>query len=46
MRSHKGDEVGKDEAQYDVAKEEYDFDVGSILEQLKKKAAWNRVAKY
>jgi hypothetical protein len=38
-KPHKDDEVGKDEAQYDVVQEEYDFNVGSILEQLKQKAA-------
>jgi hypothetical protein len=37
-KPHKNDEVEKDEAQYDVAQEEYDFGVGSILEQLKHKA--------
>jgi hypothetical protein len=37
-KPHKDDETGKDEAQYDVAQEEYDYSVGSILEQLKQKA--------
>jgi hypothetical protein len=34
-KPHQDDEVAKDEAQYDVAQKEYDFGVGSILEQLK-----------
>jgi len=37
-KPHKDDEARKNEAQYDVAQEEYDFIVGSILEQLKQKA--------
>jgi hypothetical protein len=37
-KPHKDDETGKDVAQYDVAQEEYDPSVGSILEQLKQKA--------
>ncbi len=36
-KPHKNDEVGKYEARYDVVQEEYDFGVGSILEQLKQK---------
>jgi hypothetical protein len=38
-KSHKDDEVGKNEVQYDVVQEEYDFSASSILEQLKQKAA-------
>ncbi len=34
-KPHKDDESRKDEAQYDVAQEEYDPSVGSILEKLK-----------
>jgi hypothetical protein len=34
-KPHKYDEVTKDEVQYNVAQKEYDFGVGSILEQLK-----------
>jgi hypothetical protein len=37
-KAQKDDEVGKDEAQYDVVQEKYDSSVGSILEQLKQKA--------
>jgi hypothetical protein len=37
-KPHKDDEAGKDEAQYDVAQEEYDSKASSILEQLKQKA--------
>jgi hypothetical protein len=37
-KPHKDDEARKDEAQYDATQEEYDSNVGSILEQLKQKA--------
>jgi hypothetical protein len=37
-KPHKDDEVGKDEAQYGVVQEGYEYGVGSILEQLKQKA--------
>jgi len=36
-KPHKNDEARKDEAEYDVVQEEYDSNVGSILEQLKQK---------
>ncbi len=36
-KPHKDDEVGKDEAQYDVVHKEYEASDGSILEQLKQK---------
>jgi hypothetical protein len=34
-KPHKNDEARKYETPYDVAQEEYDSNVGSILEQLK-----------
>ncbi len=37
-KPHKDDETRKNEAQYDAIQEEYDYVVGSILEQLKQKA--------
>ncbi len=47
-KPYKANEARKDEGQYDATQEEYDSSVGSILEQLKQKAAeffWNCVAK-
>ncbi len=38
-KPHKDDEAGKDEAQYYVVQEEYDYIDGLILEQLKQKVA-------
>jgi hypothetical protein len=34
-KPHKDDQIRKNEVQYDVSQEEYDSNVGSILEQLK-----------